>query len=186
MPITRTKADGSKTEISVKPVKIILAGIILYSAYELYKRLLKKEPRIFVIASEKDRSIVEYIVFNEQIGKWEIKTGLMPIEKHAGQIHEQLQKIGFKPGENVMGELESMIPLLTLLLNKYTYNDLRLLHNYWLKFIDRDESLFDQIKNYYNLGDAVNEQAATLKKLEAAGVGNINVLKIPKDSYLLK
>lgn len=177
MPLTRTKADGTKTTISTQPVKVVLAGVVLYGAYELYKWLLDKEPRILVIASERQRSNVRYLEYNYDLKKWEIKNGVIPYEKHAGQLHYHLNRVGF---------YETVKPLMEILLDYYTYNDLRLLHNYWVKNIDRDESLYDWVQSYWNFGDADDEVIRVMQKLEAAGVGNVNVIKIPVENYLKK
>jgi len=177
MPITRTKADGTKTEISVTPVKIVIAGVVVVAAYSFY-RLLVGEPRHKVVAFENKRSIVKYAAFNYDLGKWEIKTRPLPIEEHANESKTAMEGLT---------QSFTMKKYYEFFLKYYTYNDLRLLHNYFLSHIDAEQSIYDWIAAETPSSDEeVNLQNQVKNKLTAAGVGNNLVMKIPTADDLKK
>jgi len=171
MAITRTTKKGT-TVIDSKPVRIVLGIGTAVGLYQAYKQIIG-EPRIIVVADPKKISQVKTMA---SWGVYEFKP--LNIQGQAYDMQYQMTGVGL---------YETMNPYYNLLIKTYTYNDLRLLHNYWLKYIDSSKSLYDWINaEITNGGEELALQQNALKKLTNAGVGNKIKIKIPLEQYLIK
>jgi len=73
-----------------------------------------------------------------------------------------------------------------LIVNELTYNDVRGIHNAFLKYVDPGQSLYDWIGSEWATGSTEEIwRDKALEKLNRAGVGATNVLKIPAKDMLL-
>jgi hypothetical protein len=81
---------------------------------------------------------------------------------------------------------DTMTPYNKLIVQKLTYNDVRAIHNAFLKYVDQGQSLYDWIgSEWASAGKEEFWRDKALLKLDKAGVGKTNVLKIPVKDMLL-
>lgn len=177
MPITRTNKSGTSTSVSVSPTNFLLIAFVAGATYGLYK-LFVGEERVSVQAFQNLRSKVKYASFNYSTNKWEFKTRPLPLEDHADNA-----KIA------MTGVIDAylMKDLFDYFLKYYTYNDLRLLHNYWITTIDTEKSIYDWIAaEWANSPEEAAAKNKVMTKLTNAGVGNVLKIRLKPTDYLKK
>lgn len=80
----------------------------------------------------------------------------------------------------------TMLPHYKNIINVFTNNDVRAIHNMFLKYVDQTESLYDWINSEWaTSGTEESLRDKALAKLDSAGVGKTNVIKIPVNQMLL-
>jgi len=176
------KIKGAKAPA---PIKYVGAGLLLLGGYAIYKKFAPTQ-RIQVVTSKKSQSKVPKLVrvcdfdpgniWNEEC--WE--TQQVPFDE--GKVVAKIKYLLTGAVTTDVYNIEAYEMLMP-----FTLNDLRIIHNAWLKKIDNRESLYDWIyAEWSNAGKEKNLQYAVLEKLNRAGVGSRNQLKLPKSEWLLK
>lgn len=163
------------------PVKNVAAGVLLVSGIYLFRYLSSKLEYTKPIKVIADPNQLSKILFDPDNMQWkwrDITTGRINPDKLAVYLGHELQyKTMSGKGAAILQTIDKL----------YTYNDVRALHNSFIKYIDKDITLYDLVKKQLALDNAFETvKNNMLIKLAKAGVSTVQKIKIPKDQYLLK
>jgi len=173
MPISGQTKRGS-FQVSAAPLKIISAVVSIYATYKAY-RFVFGEPRTPVVAYWNLRSNETY----QALEDWAVVTKERPLPIEQDAANSKIYMTG-------LTQTPAMIPMYERFLKKYSFNDLRLLHNYWLRNIDAEKSIYD----WFLAEIPSTEKELMLKELAQnkfirAGVGDKLRMKIPSKDNML-
>jgi len=159
------------------PIKSAIAGLILVGGYLIYK------------------AVTDFVQVRTpvQFSKAKLTSGQVPVPISSYPYFEwitiklPIKELAIQMGNAMTGITTeaTMLKHYKNIINVYTYNDVRGLHNMFLKYVDPSESLYDWIGSELATGsteEKLRDQA--LKKLDLAGVGKTNVIKIPTQDML--